>query len=74
MVSENDKVIIEMHLSGGECHDAPQERLSIKEVGTDFEGVLILMYRAYEGDKTRKLAHSYGHELVVLPKKKHKNL
>ena len=29
-VSANDKVIIEMHLSGGNCHDAPQGRISIE--------------------------------------------
>lgn len=69
MVSANDKVIVEMHLSGGECHDGPEGRLSIKKVGTNFEGVPILMDRAYEGDKTRKLAKLYGHDPVVPPKK-----
>lgn len=29
----------------------------------------MLMDRAYEGDKTRELARSYGHEPVVPPKK-----
>lgn len=58
-----------MHLSGGERHDGPEGRLSIEKIGTDFEGVPILMDRAYEGDKTRELARLYGHEPVVPPKK-----
>lgn len=69
MVSANDKVIVEMHLSGGECHDGPEGRLSIEKAGTNFEGIPILMDRAYEGDKTRELTKLYGHELVVPPKK-----
>lgn len=56
-----------MHLSGGERHDAPEGRISIEKVGSNFEGVPILMDRAYEGNKTRELAYSYGHEPVVPP-------
>lgn len=70
MVSANDKVIVEMHLSGGNCHDAPQGRVSIENIGEQFEGAPILMDRAYEGNKTRELCHVYGHEPVVPPKKK----
>ena len=62
-----------MHLSGGECHDAPEGRVSIAAVGTDFEGVPMLMDRAYEGDETRELAASNGHEPIVPPKKNRKN-
>lgn len=69
MVSANDKVIVEMHLSGGNCHDAPQGRVSIENIGEQFEGVPILMDRAYEGNKTRELCLVYGHEPVVPPKK-----
>jgi len=69
VVSANDKVIVEMHLSGGECHDGPEGRLSIEKVGTAFKGIPMLMDRAYEGDETRELARSYGHEPVVPPKK-----
>lgn len=69
VVSANDEVIIEMHLSSGERHDAPEGRISIEKVGSNFEGIPIIMDRANEGDKTRELAHSYGHEPVVPPKK-----
>lgn len=62
-----------MHLSGGECHDAPEGRVSIAAVATAYGGVPILMDRAYEGDETRALAAAYGHEPIVPPKKNRKN-
>ena len=58
-----------MHLSGGECHDTPEGRISIGTVGTDFPGVPMLMDRAYEGNATRELATSKGHDPVGPPKK-----
>ena len=69
MVSANDKVIVEMHLSGGNRHDSPQGRISIEQIGNKFEGVPIIMDKAYEGDKTRQLCLDFGHEPVVPPKK-----
>ena len=69
VVSANDKVIVEMHLSGGNCHDAPQGRISIEHIGERYPGVPILMDKAYEGDKTRELCRSFGHDPVVPPKK-----
>ncbi len=57
-----------MHLSGGERHDAPEGRRSIEAVGRDYEGVPLLMDRAYEGEKTRRLARENGHEPIVPPK------
>ena len=72
VVSADDKVIVEMHLSGGECHDGPEGRVSIAAVGKDFEGVPFLMDRAHEGDETRALALENGHEPIVPPKKNRK--
>jgi transposase len=72
VVSADDKVIVEMHLSGGECHDGPEGRVSIKVVGRDFEGIPLLMDRAYESDETRELATVNGHEPVVPPKRNRK--
>jgi len=43
VVSADDKVVVEMHLSSGECHDAPQGRVSIATVGTNYPGVPFLM-------------------------------
>ena len=57
-----------MHLSGGECHDAPEGRKSIETVGKSYEGVPFLMDKAYEGDETRRLARANGHEPIVPPK------
>lgn len=62
-----------MHLSGGNKHDAPEGRISIAAVGDSFEGVPLLMDRAYEGDDTRALALAYGHEPIVPPKKNRKD-
>ena len=73
VVSANDKIIVEMHLSGGNCHDAPQGRVSIEQIGNRYSGVPVLMDRAYEGDKTRELCRSLGHEPVVPPKKNRLN-
>jgi transposase len=62
-----------MHLSGGECHDGPEGRVSIAFIGENFVGVPLLMDRAYEGDETRALAQNNGHEPIVPPKKNRKN-
>ena len=69
VVSADDKTIIEMHLSGGNKHDAPEGRYSIEKIGNEYQGIPYLMDKAYEGDKTRNLVYSYGHKPVVPPKK-----
>ena len=73
VVSADDKVLIEMHLSSGECYDGPEGRISIAAVGMNFAGVPLLMDRAYEGDETRALAFANGHEPIVPPKKNRRN-
>lgn len=72
VVSANDKVIVEMHLSGGQRNDGPEGRVSLEAIGKRFEGVPVLMDRAYEGDKTRELAAANGHEPIVPPKRNRK--
>lgn len=62
-----------MHLSGGECNDSPEGRVSIAAVGKKFEGVPLLMDRAYEGDETRALATANSHEPIVPPKRNRVN-
>ena len=59
----DDKVIVEIHLFGRDCRDAPEGRRSIIAVGPAFSGV------PREGDETRALALANGHEPVVPPKK-----
>ncbi len=48
MVSADDKTVIEIHLSSGDCHDAPEGRKSLEIIGEDFAGVPVLMDRAYK--------------------------
>ena len=62
-----------MHLSGGDCNDGAEGRISITAVGKDFAGVPMLMDKAYEGDETRELAAANGHEPIVPPKKNRVN-
>lgn len=57
-----------MHLSGGQCHDAPEGQKSIETVGKNYAGVPLLMDKAYEGEQTRALAKANGHEPIVPPK------
>lgn len=73
MVSVDDKTVIELHLSSGDCHDAPEGRKSLESIGNDFAGIPVLMDRAYEGDETRVLADLNDHKPVVPPKKNRKN-
>ena len=73
MVSGDDKTVIKLHLSGGECHDAPEDRKSLEAIGENFQGVPALMDKAYEGDETRELARANGHEPVVPPKSNRKD-
>ena len=56
------------------CILLPKDRISIAVVGDAFEGVPILMDRAYEGDDNLALALAYGHEPIVPPKKNLKPL
>jgi transposase len=68
VVAATDKVIVEIHLSGGECNDAPEGRRSIEAVGKSHAGVPLAMDKAYEDDQTRELAQANGHPPVVPPK------
>jgi len=61
-----------MHLSSGSKHDGPEGRISIEKLGKNFEGVPLLMDRAYEGNQTRALALSNGLDPIVPPKKNRK--
>ena len=62
-----------MHLSGGECHDGSEGRISIASIAMDFKGIPLLMDRAYESDETRALAAANGYIPIVPPKKNRKN-
>ncbi len=34
-MSADDKIVVEMHLSGGEYHDGPEGRISIEAIDTN---------------------------------------
>ena len=72
MVTADDKTVIELHLSGGECHDAPEGRKSLETIGESFTGVPVVMDKAYAGDETRDTARRNGHDPVVPPKSNRK--
>mgnify|MGYP003623498594 FL=1 len=69
MVSADDQIVVEMHLSGGDHHDGPEGRISLATVGKSHSGVPVLMDRAYEGNETGALAAAHGHKPIVPPKK-----
>ncbi|NEG90659.1 IS5 family transposase [Bifidobacterium aerophilum] len=68
MVACDELSAVEVHLSSGAGHDAPQGRVAIAALGA-FMGLPLLMDRAYEGDATRQAAGALGLEPVVPPKR-----
>ena len=73
VVSANDKVVVGISLSGGECHDAPEGRKLLEAMGETEQALPLLMDKAYEGDSTRFLAESLGYLPVVPPKSNRKD-
>ena len=74
MVSADDKVVVAILLSSGECHDAPEGRKLLLKKGKADVPIPLLMDRAYEGDETLSLVKSLGYLPVVPPKKNRKKL
>jgi transposase len=72
VVSADDKVIIGLLLSGGECHDAPQGRKLLETMGKSETSLPLLMDKAYEGDETRAVAERMGYLPIVPPKSNRK--
>ena len=73
MVAADDKVVVGFPLSGGNAHDAPMGRGLLKKVGPTDRPAPLLMDRAYEGDRTRRVAESPGYVPVVPPKRSRRN-
>ena len=73
MVSANDKVIVGLSLSGGECHDAPEGRKLLETMGKTETEIPLLMDKAYEGNPTRLFVESMGYLPVVPPKSNRKD-
>ena len=74
MLCANERFAVSFHLSGGQCHDAPEGRKLLENTGPVDTPVSLLMDRAYEGDNTRSTALDLGYSLCVPPKSNRKEL
>ncbi len=73
MVAAPDRDGVIFSLSAGNCADAPEGRVLLRQLGPVDRPVHLLMDRAYEGDETRTLAFELGYIPVVPPKSNRKN-
>ena len=73
MVSADDKVVVGISLSGGDCHDAPEGRKLLEDMGKTEISIPLLMDKAYEGKVMRDFAESMGYLPVVPPKSNRKD-
>jgi len=72
-MTANAEIAVELTLSAGQCHDAPQGRILMETVGKQDEVVPLLMDRAYEDDLTRFTAQMLKFDPVVPPKSNRNN-
>jgi transposase len=72
-ITANAEIAVELTLSQGQCHDAPQGRILMETLGKQDEIVPLLMDRAYEDDLTRFTAQMLRFEPVVPPKSNRKD-
>lgn len=72
----NETTPILCKLSSGQAGDDPEGRILIENLPDYYktDDIFLLMDRAYEGDKIRKLASLHGLNPVVPPKKTGSNL
>lgn len=73
MGAVNDRVPVEFSLTGGETADCVEGRKLIVKMGPVSTPVNLLMDKAYEDEKTRKLAILQGYTPVVPPKSNRKD-
>ena len=64
---------MELVLSAGRCHDAPQGRIPMETAGKQDEAIPLLMDRAYEDDLTRFTAQMLKFGPIVPPKSNRNN-
>ena len=67
-MTANAESLVELTLSAGQAHDAPEGRILMETVGKQKEVVPLLMDKAYEDDVTRLVAQSLKFEPIVPPK------
>ena len=69
MVAADAQTAITFSLSPGQAGDAPEGRKLLKTLeNKGFDGVSMIMDKAYEGDETRQLVFDLGMIPVVPPK------
>jgi transposase len=77
LVAASDRIAIAFHLSGGQCHDAPQGRLLLNDPRLDElakqKKIYLAMDKGYEDNTTRKAVKNRGFKPVVPPKSNRKN-
>ena len=72
-MTANEKLAVEITLSAGQLHDAPQGRILMETVGKQDIIIPLIMDRAFEDDQTRYIAQMLKFEPVVPPKSNRKN-
>ena len=72
-MTANEKIAVELTLSAGQLHDAPQGRILIETVGKQDSVIPLIMDRAFEDDHTRYIAQMLKFEPVVPPKSNRTN-
>ena len=73
MMASNERHAVDIILSGGNRHDAPQGRILMEVVGKLKSIVPLIMDKAYEDDLTRYIAQTLNFKPIVPPKKNRKN-
>lgn len=69
MVAADARTAIAFSLSPGQVHDAAEGRKLLNTLDMEkFEGISVIMDKAYEGDETRQLVFDLGMTPVVPPK------
>ena len=83
MLAADERTPVAFSLSEGHRHDAPQGRKLLDDCGhvptllskygkDPEQSITLIADKAYEGDKTRKLAISLGYDLCIPPKSNRK--
>ena len=72
MMAANARMAVDLILSAGQLHDAPQGRILMDTVGKQKTVTPLIMDRAYEDDYTRYTAQMLKFDPVVPPKSNRK--
>ena len=68
MVAAGERIPLAFSLSSGQAADGPVGRARLRALGPVSDRPALLIDRAFEGDRTRRLAVELAYEPVVQPK------